>query len=221
MGTFVIVIIIIAILFYFSSFKVKDNKDKYIESKDKEPSKKENYNVDIQSMTLDSLYNIFEEKVGHKPSEDEKKNIRDILSNILNTQGEPSSSETYDEETLSLIRKEKIDNYSADMRTVVATFVDLKKEPYPYKIKKYLPLLKESHKRILEIMDDELYPEIVKCTKYDMFEGWNSLKGDDVNDYIYTYNNYSKNPLSLNIKEILDSMPERYKESIDLNIFDI
>lgn len=66
----------------------------------------------------------------------------------------------YDAETLAKMREERIERLRADIRMVVVGYADIISEPFPYVIKKNLPLMRESRSRIL-IADSDIPAEAI------------------------------------------------------------
>lgn len=68
-------------------------------------------------------------------------------------------------------RQEIIEDVASALRMVVVSYINLLKEPYPYNIKRDMPLLKNSHKKVMQYLNSPFYLDITQYAKHDMFVG--------------------------------------------------
>ena len=111
-----------------------------------------------------------------------------------------------------------IEQKAHNIRLVVVIYVDSIKEPWPYKLKKELPLLKEAHKQVLSFFNSPYYSEIIKEAEFDLFHGEFKILGNKTR-YKKFFAEYIKSPNSLDLYNIKKQMPERYLEDFDESLF--
>ena len=111
-----------------------------------------------------------------------------------------------------------IEQKAHNIRLVVVIYVDSIKEPWPYKLKKELPLLKEAHKQVLSFFDSPHYSEIIKEAEFDLFYGDFKIPGSKTR-YKKFFAEYVHQPHSLNLHNIKKQMPDRYLENFDESLF--
>lgn len=113
-----------------------------------------------------------------------------------------------------------IEQKAHNIRLVVVIYVDSIKEPWPYKLKKELPLLKEAHKQVLSFFNSPYYPEIIKEAEIDLFHGDFKILGNKTR-YKKFFAEYINSPHSLDLSNIKKQMPERYLVDFDESLFSI
>ena len=133
----------------------------------------------------------------------------------LNVSDRPEDS-TEDLEQLEY--KSYIERKAQNIRMVVVIYVDSIKEPWPYKLKKQLPLLKENHKEVLNFFNSPHYSEIIKEAEFDLFYGDFKILGNKT-EYKNFFAEYVHQPHSLNLHDIKKQMPDRYLEDFDESLF--
>lgn len=111
-----------------------------------------------------------------------------------------------------------IERSAQNIRMVVVIYVDSIKEPWPYKLKKQLPLLKENHKEVLSFFNSPHYSEIIKEAEFDLFYGDFKILGNKT-EYKKFFAEYVHQPHSLNLHNIKKQMPDRYLEDFDESLF--
>lgn len=111
-----------------------------------------------------------------------------------------------------------IEQKAHNIRLVVVIYVDSIKEPWPYKLKKELPLLKEAHKQVLSFFESPYYSEIIKEAEFDLFYGDSKIPGNKTR-YKKFFAEYVYQPHTLNLYNIKRQMPDRYLEGIDESLF--
>ena len=111
-----------------------------------------------------------------------------------------------------------IEQKAHNIRLVVVIYVDSIKEPWPYKLKKELPLLKEAHKQVLSFFDSPHYSEIIKEAEFDLFYGDFKIPGNKAR-YKKFFAEYVHQPHTLNLYNIKKQMPDRYLEDFDESLF--
>ena len=114
--------------------------------------------------------------------------------------------------------KSYIERKAQNIRMVVVIYVDSIKEPWPYKLKKQLPLLKENHKEVLNFFNSPHYSEIIKEAEFDLFYGDFRIPGNKTR-YKKFFAEYIHQPHSLNLHNIKKQMPDRYLEDFDESLF--
>lgn len=165
---------------------------------------------------ISSIKEIYERKFGHPLADNVVHEIEVSLSNLQHNDSDEceSSSEVND-----IINEEKIETIAHCIRMVIICYMQCLNEPYPYIIKKNLPLLKENHNMILPEVNSPFYHKITSKAYYDMFEGEFKLLDDNISDYISFFNQYTTNPTSLNLDHILNAIPPRYLPDIPNDLF--
>ena len=128
------------------------------------------------------------------------------------------ATEDNTEELEQIERQTFIEQKAHNIRLVVVTYVDSIKEPWPYKLKKELPLLKEAHKQVLSFFDSPHYSEIIKEAEFDLFYGDFKIPGSKTR-YKKFFAEYVHQPHSLNLHNIKKQMPDRYLENFDESLF--
>lgn len=128
------------------------------------------------------------------------------------------ATEDNTEELEQIERQTFIEQKAHNIRLVVVIYVDSIKEPWPYKLKKELPLLKEAHKQVLSFFDSPHYSEIIKEAEFDLFYGDFKIPGSKTR-YKKFFAEYVHQPHSLNLHNIKKQMPDRYLENFDESLF--
>lgn len=123
-----------------------------------------------------------------------------------------------DEELEQMEHQTFIEGKAHNIRLVVVIYVDSIKEPWPYKLKKELPLLKEAHKQVLSFFDSPHYSEIIKEAEFDLFYGDFKIPGNKAR-YKKFFAEYVHQPHTLNLYNIKKQMPDRYLEDFDESLF--
>ncbi len=114
--------------------------------------------------------------------------------------------------------KSYIERKAQNIRMVVVIYVDSIKEPWPYKLKKQLPLLKKNHKEVLNFFNSPHYSEITKEAEFDLFYGDFRIPGNKTR-YKKFFAEYIHQPHSLNLHNIKKQMPDSYLEDFDESLF--
>lgn len=190
------------------------------------PTPPKEYNLaassfDIAELVKDSLVSIYEKENGRPATESEKKHIRDAMDGIINT-ADCTQFEDFpeDEEVLAIQRQDTIERIAHGIRLVVVCFVELLNEPYPYKAKKDIPLIREGHSKVMTEFNHVLYGEAVAYAYHDMFEGESRLIEDHA-PYKAFFSEYTKDPSSLNLYLLRDAISQRYETDIDDTFFSL
>ena len=95
-------------------------------------------------------------------------------------------------------RQEIIEDVASALRMVVVSYINLLKEPYPYNIKRDMPLLKNSHKKVMQYLNSPFYLDITQYAKHDMFVGDLRLL-ENIDEYKSFFEEYSQYPQNLNL----------------------
>lgn len=158
--------------------------------------------------TLKSIY----KKKFHQLSKEEETLFDETFDETFYKANSVDDVDTYqkDDEIIEIERQETIEDIAAALRIVVASYIDLLQEPYPYKINRYMPLLKDSHKKVREYFNSPLYSDIVKYADNDMFVGDLRIL-ENTNEYKSFFMEYSQQPQSLNLHNIKERIPHQYE----------
>ena len=115
-------------------------------------------------------------------------------------------------------RQELIEDVASALRMVVVSYINLLKEPYPYNIKRDMPLLKNSHKKVMQYLNSPFYLDITQYAKHDMFVGDLRLL-ENIDEYKSFFEEYSQYPQNLNLYNIKKEVPQKYE--IDDTLFEL
>lgn len=115
-------------------------------------------------------------------------------------------------------RQEIIEDVASALRMVVVSYINLLKEPYPYNIKRDMPLLKNSHKKVMQYLNSPFYLDITQYAKHDMFVGDLRLL-ENIDEYKSFFEEYSQYPQNLNLYNIKKEVPQKYE--IDDTLFEL
>lgn len=115
-------------------------------------------------------------------------------------------------------RQEIIEDVASALRIVVVSYIKLLKEPYPYNIKREMPLLKSSHKKVIQYLNSPLYLDILQYAKHDMFVG-NLRLLENIDENKAFFEEYSQHPQNLNLYNIKKEIPQKYE--IDDTLFEL
>lgn len=107
----------------------------------------------------------------------------------------------------------KVDDLADDIRCVVLCTIDLIKEPYPYRIKKDVPYIKEAHNRILSIRGTSIYKDAVKLADHNIFEC--EFPELENKEYRKFFDEYVFNPDSYNLSRIKQAIPQKYLDELE------
>ena len=195
-------------------------------SESEKPSQAEQRNAEQQGLNLTPLVeqaavSVYERENGRAATDEEKAAIRKTVREIA---AEPYESGDYDPaedpELAEIYRQEAIEELAQKMRLVVVNYVEAMKEPYPYKVKRNLAEIKQSHSFVIGKLDTNIYPDAVAYAREDMFEGWSKLL-EDVEENRVFFEDYVKDPRSLNLLRIRENMPENYRADMDEALFSL
>lgn len=166
-----------------------------------------------------ALVSIFEKKFGRKASYKEIIELHELMDEMVSSADrEDKAVAAEDDEVKDILRQDKIEQGAQSIRMVVAIYIELQQQPYPYKLKKDIPLLKEAHAEVLKNYQSELYPDIVKYAYEDMFVGDLRILGDTKEDKRF-FEEYTNNPSMFNIQKIKDFIPDKYLPDIPMDLF--
>lgn len=115
-------------------------------------------------------------------------------------------------------RQEIIEDVASSLRIVVVSYINLLKEPYPYNIKREMPLLKSSHKKVMQYLDSPFYLDIIQYAKHDMFVGDLHIL-ENIDESKSFFEEYSQHPQNLNLYNIKKEIPQKYE--IDDMLFEL
>lgn len=143
----------------------------------------------------DILIQVFERHNNKAATDKEKQQIQDFVRgwNIDSSNRVKDDPLDLDAETKSILRQDKIEEFAHSIRIVVVCSVNLLKDPTSYNINRYIVDIKEHHLKLLNILDDEIYPEVVSYAENDMFYGEFRLLGDSA-PYKSFFTEYTRNP---------------------------
>ena len=176
---------------------------------------------DLIALGKKTLVSIFEKKFGRKASYKEIIELHELMDEMVSSadrEDKAVAAEEDDDEVKDILRQDKIEQGAQSIRMVVAIYIELQQEPYPYKLKKDIPLLKEAHAEVLKHYQSELYPDIVKYAYEDMFVGNLRILGDTKEDKRF-FEEYTNNPAMFNIQKIKDFVPNKYLSDIPMDLF--
>lgn len=176
---------------------------------------------DLIALGKKALVSIFEKKFGRKASYKEIIELHELMDEMVSSadrEDKAVAAEEDDDEVKDILRQDKIEQGAQSIRMVVAIYIELQQEPYPYKLKKDIPLLKEAHAEVLKNYQSELYPDIVKYAYEDMFVG-NLRILDDTKEDKRFFEEYTNNPAMFNIQKIKDFIPDKYLPDIPMDLF--
>ena len=176
-----------------------------------------NDSFDMISLTKKALISAFEKKKGGKASYREVAEMHEFVDKMVSESNEGDRAEE-DDDIKYILRQDKIEHGAHNIRMVIAIYIELYKEPYPYKLKRNMPLLKESHAEVLEFYQSELYPDIIKHAYEDMFVGDFRLL-ENIEEYKCFFKEYTNNPSGFNIKRIKDFIPIKYLQDVPMDLF--
>lgn len=111
---------------------------------------------------------------------------------------------------------EKIEDIGSNIRCVVLCTMDLINGPYPYALKRDIPSIKASHKKVLEAFNTSLYKKAVDFAYHDIFD---SL--DNVDEYRSFFREYTQAPINYSLDIIKKSVPEEYQAGLSSNLFEL
>ena len=120
--------------------------------------------------------------------------------------------------------QDKIEQYAHAMRMVFVSYLDCLENPYPYSLKKNLESIRIFNKKVREIFTSQSYQQVKEYAYKDIFEGEFRLILDDYEDpaeIIDDFNSYASDPTSLNLSEIVDAIPDKYKSCLNEDWFSI
>ena len=166
-----------------------------------------------------ALVSIFEKKFGRKASYKEIIELHELMDEMVSSADREDKAVEAEEndEVKDILRQDKIEQGAQSIRMVVAIYIELQQEPYPYKLKKDIPLLKEAHAEVLKNYQSGLYPDIVKYAYEDMFVGDLRILGDTKEDKRF-FEEYTNNPSMFNIQKIKDFIPDKYLPEIPMDL---
>lgn len=175
---------------------------------------------DLITLSKKALVSIFEKKFGRKASYKEIIELHELMDEMVSSadREDKTVATEEDDEVKDILRRDKIEQGAQSIRMVVAIYIELQQEPYPYKLKKDIPLLKEAHAEVLKNYQSELYPDIVKYAYEDMFVGDLRILGDTKEDERF-FEEYTNNPAMFNIQKIKDFVPNKYLSDIPMDLF--
>lgn len=173
---------------------------------------------DLITLIKKALVSIFEKKFGRKASYKEIIELHELMDEMVSSadREDKTVATEEDDEVKDILRRDKIEQGAQNIRMVVAIYIELQQEPYPYKLKKDIPLLKEAHAEVLKNYQSELYPDIVKYAYEDMFVGDLRILGDTDKRF---FEEYTNNPAMFNIQKIKDFVPNKYLSDIPMDLF--
>lgn len=162
----------------------------------------------------DALKSIFEKEY-HPLSKEEEQ----FFEETFNETSSVDDTGTYEkcDEIIEIERQNLIEDVASALRIVVVSYIDLQKDPYPYKINRDIPLLKDCHKKVMQYFSSPLYPDIVKYSEKDMFIG--DLRLLEEYKYRPFFVKYSQQPESLNLHNIKELVSHQYE--IDNALFEL
>lgn len=176
---------------------------------------------DLIALGKKALVSIFEKKFGRKASYKEIIELHELMDEMVSSadREDKTVATEEDDEVKDILRQDKIEQGAHFIRMVVVIYIELREEPYPYKIKKNIPLLKEAHTEVIKFCQSELYPDIIKYTYEDMFVGDLRLLGD-IEEYKSFFKEYTSCPSDFNIKKIKDFIPAKYLPDVPMDLFE-
>lgn len=175
---------------------------------------------DLIALGKKALMSIFEKKFGRRVSYKEIVELHELMDEMADSADREDKAVTEeDDELKDILRQDKIRQGAHFIRMVVVIYIELHEEPYPYKIKKDIPLLKEAHAKVIKFCQSGLYPDIIKYTYEDMFVGNLRLLGD-IEEYKSFFKEYTSSPSNFNIKKIKDFIPAKYLSDVPMDLFE-
>ncbi len=170
----------------------------------------------LNDAALEAIKNVFQDRYGRPMSPQE---IQDIEA-ILNKPSDYDSEPIYSPKTEHLLYKQSMEQIAYKIRFIVVTYVDCLDNPYPYFLKKNLPMLKEYHAEVLSAYhhDFSMYNDAVKYAFHDSFEGDMRIL-DQQEACRDLFMAYTAHPDKLNLQNIKTFVKERYLSDIDDSLF--
>lgn len=166
-----------------------------------------------------ALAKIFERDHNRKITKSEF----EILEKAANVPIEHDSPKI-EHEIEAILTQDKIEEYAHAMRMVFVSYLDCLENPYPYSLKKNLESIRIFNKKVREIFATPLYQQVKDYAYKDIFKGEFRLILDDYEtpaEIIDDFNSYAGDPTSLNLSEIVDAIPDKYKSCINEDWFSI
>lgn len=181
--------------------------------------KQETASVSIRPMAENAFVSLYEKENGRAATEEEKAAIMGTVRQIETQPYEPDGYGS-DPELMEIQRQDAIEELANRIRQVVVVFVELLQEPFPYKVKKGIPEIKENHRFVLEQFDKDIYGDAVAFAREDMFEGWAKLL-ENVDECRAFFEEYTGHPHALSLNQIREAMPEKYRNDVDAGLFEL
>ena len=165
-----------------------------------------------------ALVSIFEKKIGRKTSCNEVAKIHGVVDKIVKEPNREDKVAVEDGKIQNILQRDKIERGAHFIRMVIVLYIELHEEPYPYRMKEDMPLLKEAHAEVIKLCQSKLYPDIIQYTYEDMFVSDLRLLGN-TEEYKHFFEEYTSNPSSFDFRKIRDFIPVKYLPDVPMDLF--
>lgn len=175
--------------------------------------------IDIIALGRKSLISIFERKKDEKTSIQEVEEINRFIDDNISKESNKEERKENDNYGLEcLLDQDKIEYGTNNIRMVVVTYMSAYQNPFPYIIKREIPLLKKAHTKVLEIYRSKLYQSIVEHAYDNIFAGDLRLL-EPIEESKSFFLKYTDSPLSLDLQQIKKRIHSEYLSDIPTDFF--